>query len=245
MSQKELYVPCNGSVLWTCESGSVNAPVILLCNGGPGCCDYLKPVADMLEAEYHVIRFEQRGCGRSTADGQYDLATTIADIERLRKHYGIERWVVGGHSWGANLAFVYAMNYSEHASALLYIAGNGIQSDRTWSEEYHRSRDERGEVMPVMEYPSNAEVNSEGNRTLRELGRTPDFWFRVSKMSTPALFVSAENDIRPNWPTEQLARLMPNSREAIVENAAHYIWLDNAAGLRHVLMDYLREVARK
>jgi proline iminopeptidase len=63
-------------------------------------------------------------------------------------------------------------------------------------------------------------------------------------MNMPALFVAAENDIRPSWPSEQLARLIPHAHFVMVENAAHYIWLDNANGLRRVLLDYLREVAK-
>ncbi|WP_242066336.1 alpha/beta fold hydrolase [Brevibacillus laterosporus] len=49
--------------LWTKREGG-GIP-ILLCSGGPGCCDYLEPVADMLSDLAQVIRFDQRGCGRS------------------------------------------------------------------------------------------------------------------------------------------------------------------------------------
>lgn len=90
MNQTETYIAYNGGALWSCESGPGNAPPILLCSGGPGCCDYLKPVADMLDNDHRVIRFEQRGCGRSTADGQYALATAVEDMERIRRHYGID-----------------------------------------------------------------------------------------------------------------------------------------------------------
>jgi len=105
---------------------------------------------------------------------------------------------------------------------------------------YHRNRDERGEQSPEMAYPGNTEVNTEGNRTLREFGRTPDFFLRVSKMNMPALFVIAENDIRPSWPVEQLANLMPNARYVKVNGASHYIWQDNAADLQKVLLEYLQ-----
>lgn len=237
--QIDTCIPYDGGALWTCVSGSASAFPILMCCGGPGCCDYLKPVADMLDDEYRVIRFEQRGCGRSTPDGQYDLATAVEDIERLRQSYGIERWVVGGHSWGANLALVYAMIHPERVQALLYIAGNGIHDDRHWSKEFHRNLNERGERAPEMAYPCNEEVNAAGNRTLRELGRAADFYLRVSRMNTSALFVMAENDVRPSWPVEQLASLMPNARRVKIKDASHYIWLDNAAGLKEVLSEYL------
>ena len=244
MKQTEAYIEYDGGILWSCESGRSDARPVMLCSGGPGCCDYLKPVADMLNHDYRVIRFEQRGCGRSTADGKYDLITAVEDIERVRLHYGIEQWVVGGHSWGANLALVYAMTYPERVQALMYIAGNGIHDNRHWSEEYHRNADEIGEYRPDMEYPLNPEVNVEGNRTLREFGRSHDFYQRISKMFMPALFVMAENDIRPSWPAEQIANLMPNAQYVTVRNASHYIWLDNANDLQKTLSDYISGLMR-
>ena len=164
MNLSETYVPYDGGTLWTCTSGPDNNPVILLCNGGPGCCDYLEPVADMLNDQYRVIRFEQRGCGRSTADGSYDLTTTVEDIERIREHYGVKKWIVGGHSWGANLAFVYAMTYPERVQALLYISGNGIQNDRHWSEEYTTAT-----VMNAANSPLKWRIRATRRLTLKEI----------------------------------------------------------------------------
>ena len=46
-------------------------------NGGPGCDDYLGPVAEMIDDLCQVIRFEPRGCGRSDWDGNYDIDTTL------------------------------------------------------------------------------------------------------------------------------------------------------------------------
>jgi len=188
---------------------------------------------------YNVIRFEQRGCGRSVCDGRYDLSTAVYDIEHIRQFYGIENWIVCGHSWGANLAFVYAMEYPERVRALMYIAGNGIHNDQTWNETYRHNRDGNTEVMPEMPYPLNAAVNIEGNRSLREFGRSPDFWLRVSKMKVPALFIEAGSDIRPNWPPMQMQRLMPNAEWITIENASHYIWLDDPDRLRSVMLDWL------
>ena len=242
MCQKESYVSYEGGVLWSCESGSSDAPPVILCSGGPGCCYYLEPVAKMIDSEYRVIRFEQRGCGRSTADGKYDLATAVDDIERVRQHYGIEQWVAGGHSWGANLALVYSLTYPERVKALIYIAGTGVHDNRHWHEEFHRNVDEIGEWLPEMEYPFNVEVNDEGNRTLREFGRRPDFYRRISEYYAPALFVMAAKDIRPNWPAEQLANLMPNTKVVKIEGASHYIWLDNADELSQVLSGFLHEI---
>ncbi|MCL2126234.1 MAG: alpha/beta hydrolase [Oscillospiraceae bacterium] len=242
INYNESFVKYDDGVLWTCESGSSEAAPVLLCSGGPGCCDYLEPIADMLESDYHVIRFEQRGCGRSTADNRYDLSTAVDDIERVRQHYGVKLWIVAGHSWGANLALAYSMTYTEHVKALVYIAGTGIHDNRHWNDEFHRNADEIGEQLPEMAFPFNVNVNDEGNRSLREFGRRPDFYARISKLCIPALFVMAENDIRPSWPAEQLANLMPNSQYVTIKNASHYIWLDDAEKLEAALLSYLQSL---
>jgi proline iminopeptidase len=132
-----------GSVeLWTTQDGR-GGPV-LLCNGGPGCCDYLEPVAEMLMPWAQVVRWEQRGCGRSTTDGDYSLATTLADMETIRRHYGFERWIVGGHSWGADLALAYAWHHPERVAGLIAISGGLLVKDRSWNEAYHAGKDGRG-----------------------------------------------------------------------------------------------------
>ena len=59
-----------------------------------------------------VIRFEARGCGRSSAVPPYTIATCLADLEAIRQHYGVVRWIVGGHSAGADLALAYALHIS-------------------------------------------------------------------------------------------------------------------------------------
>jgi proline iminopeptidase len=69
MADSEKFVVSNGVRLWTVQTG--HGFPVMLCNGGAGCCDYLEPVAQMLEDVGSVIRFEQRGCGRH---GKYLLA---------------------------------------------------------------------------------------------------------------------------------------------------------------------------
>ena len=102
----------NGSAeIWTTTNGS-GIPFIL-CNGGPGCDDYLEPVSDMVEDMCQVIRFEPRGCGRSTYDGNYDLDTTIEDIEFIRREYQCDRMIIGGHSAGPGIALAYTIRYPE------------------------------------------------------------------------------------------------------------------------------------
>lgn len=71
---------------------------------------------------HRAILFDQRGAGRSHPYLSRDANTTphlVEDIERIREHLGIERWVVAGGSWGSTLALAYAQKYPERVAALV------------------------------------------------------------------------------------------------------------------------------
>ncbi len=129
-------IAVNGVTLHTTRQGKGKA--IVLCHGGPGGYDDLGPVADMLDDLGRVYRYDQRGSGRSERRGPYDVATFVDDLEALRKRWRVRKWVVGGHSWGASLALIYAARYPSKTRALVYISGTGI--DPRWRTEYRRAR---------------------------------------------------------------------------------------------------------
>jgi proline iminopeptidase len=135
----EAFVAANGAVLWTATRGGGD-PVLLL-HGGPGLCDYLGPVADMLGDIATVHRYEQRGCGRSPQVEPINFDTLVSDIEALRETWGHERWALVGHSWGATLALLYATAHPRRVTKLAYVSGVGITE--AWKPEFRRSRDER------------------------------------------------------------------------------------------------------
>lgn len=110
----------------------------MLCHGGPGLYDYLEPVAAMVDDLATVHRYDQRGCGRSQDAPPGDIATFVADLEALRVHWGYDAWTVLGHSWGADLALMYAIRHPERATGLIYISGTGV--DPGWHAEYRRNR---------------------------------------------------------------------------------------------------------
>src|SRR5262245_40932608 len=72
--------------------------------------------------KWRIVLFDQRGCGKSTPHAELRENTTwdiVADIERLRAHLGIERWVVFGGSWGSTLALAYAQTHPKACKALV------------------------------------------------------------------------------------------------------------------------------
>lgn len=233
--QEEQMIALGDVQLWTAVQGE-GLPV-MLCNGGPGCCDYLGPVAEMIDDLARVHRWEQRGCGRSEAVPPYDHATCLQDLEGLRRHFGYERWIIGGHSWGANLALDYAITYPQHVLAFIYLAGTGITED--WMPEFKRAQQERTEPLPDFAYPWNMEVYNEGNRSRQEFLQKPDLVERIRALDMPALLIQGERDLRPNWSSEQLAQLLPNTRYHVIQDAEHCLWLTHPQQLRELLRNFL------
>jgi proline iminopeptidase len=130
----------DGARLWTAAGGSGPIPVVL-CHGGAGLWDYLEPVAAALQPIARIHRWEQRGCGRSQHAGPYSIGRCLADLELLRRHFGHERWLVAGHSWGAGLALRYALAHPERTLGVLYVSGTGF--GQAWRAAYHREADRR------------------------------------------------------------------------------------------------------
>jgi proline iminopeptidase len=62
------------------------------------------------------------------------VASFVDDLDKLRRHWGYQRWIVGGHSWGASLALAYAGRYPDRVDGVLYISGTGLGSN--WHTEY-------------------------------------------------------------------------------------------------------------
>lgn len=114
-------VAVDGGWLWTASRGA-GVPLVLA-HGGPGLSNNLTAVAEMVADVARVHLYDQRGGGRSSAAGPFDVATFVDDLEALRD----ERWVVGGHSWGAALALFYALAHPGRTLGVVYLAGTSVR----------------------------------------------------------------------------------------------------------------------
>ena len=97
------------------------APAVFL-HGGPGGGGDVSARRFFDPDVCRAVLFDQRGAGRSRPFASLTDNTTwdlVADIERLRRHLGIERWLVFGGSWGSTLALAYAETHPERVSALV------------------------------------------------------------------------------------------------------------------------------
>jgi proline iminopeptidase len=159
------------SLYWEVCGNPDGKPAVVL-HGGPGsgCSPGMRRYFD--PARYRIVLFDQRNSGRSTPSARkphVDLSTNttphlVADIEALREHLHVDRWLVWGGSWGVTLAFVYAEQHPERVSELVLAAvTNGTRREVEWitrdmgrvfPREWERFRDgvpeaERGGLLPA------------------------------------------------------------------------------------------------
>jgi len=117
------------AVYWEVVGSPDGLPAVWL-HGGPGAPASPNSGCNFDPARYRAVIFDQRGCGRSrplASDIDADLSSNtttdlVADIERLRSHLGIDRWVVVGGSWGVTLALVYAQRHPERVLGMVLAA---------------------------------------------------------------------------------------------------------------------------
>ena len=103
-------------ILYWEESGNPGGIPVVFLHGGPGagCTPAYRRFFDPYH--YRIILFDQRGAGRSTPFAEVRDNSTqhlVSDMERLREHLGIHRWLVFGGSWGSTLALAYGEAHPE------------------------------------------------------------------------------------------------------------------------------------
>ena len=116
-------------VYWeTCGNPYGKPAVVLHWGPGSGCSNDMRRFFD--PTAYRTVLFDQRGCGRSlphAADPEIELGANtthhlIDDLDRIRRHLGVERWLVLGISWGSTLGLAYAERCSERVSEMVLVS---------------------------------------------------------------------------------------------------------------------------
>ncbi len=111
-----------GHTLYYEEVGNRDGKPAVFVHGGPGAGAQPFDRRFFDPERYRVVLFDQRGCGRSTPHASLEENTTwhlVEDIEQLRKHLGIDRWLVFGGSWGSTLSIAYAETHPESVTELV------------------------------------------------------------------------------------------------------------------------------
>jgi len=127
-------------IYWETCGTPTGKPAVAM-HGGPGsgCTPGWRQLFD--PGRYHAVLFDQRGCGRSTPHAgdpatSLDGNTTqhlVADVERLRAHLGIERWLVLGASWGTTLGLAYAERHPDRVTEMvLFLVATTTRREVEW-----------------------------------------------------------------------------------------------------------------
>ncbi|NUK65425.1 prolyl aminopeptidase [Streptomyces lunaelactis] len=234
----------DGNLVYWEVCGNPRGKPALVVHGGPGsgCTDGVRRYFD--PDRYRVVLFDQRGCGRSTphaADPAADMRhnTTghlLADMERLREHLGIERWLLFGGSWGSTLLLAYAERHPERVSQIVV---NGVtttrRSETDWlyrgvgrffPEQWERFRagvpeaDRAGDLVAAY-----ARLMEDPDRSVRE--KAANDW---------CAWEDAVLSQEPNGAPHPYGDRPPAARLALVRIASHYFahgaWLEEGALLR-------------
>jgi proline iminopeptidase len=104
------------------ESGNKNGKPVIFLHGGPGGGVDPKYRRYFNPDKWHIIMFDQRGCGKSTPFAELKENTTwdlVDDIEKIRNHLSVDRWVIYGGSWGSTLSLAYSQTYPDSCKALI------------------------------------------------------------------------------------------------------------------------------
>lgn len=121
-----LEVGADDKIYWEVCGNPDGKPAVMV-HGGPGAGCTSDHRRQFDPEKYRIVLFDQRNCGRSTPHGgdpavSLEENTTwhlVADMERLRTHLGIGRWLVFGGSWGSALSLAYAQRHPDRVTHLV------------------------------------------------------------------------------------------------------------------------------
>ncbi|MDQ3154702.1 MAG: prolyl aminopeptidase [Actinomycetota bacterium] len=230
-------------VYWeTC--GDPDGKPALVVHGGPGsgCSTRMRRGFD--PDRYRVVLFDQRGCGRSTphaSDPAADMSANttehlLADMERLREHLGIDRWLLFGGSWGSTLILAYAERHPHRVSEIVIPdVTTTRRSEIDWlyrgvarffPEEWERFR------AGVPE----ADRDDDLVAAYARLMEGPDPHVRARAANAWCAWEDAVISLEPNGKPNVYSDRPPAAQLALVRICAHYFahgaWLEEGALLR-------------
>jgi proline iminopeptidase len=248
---------------------------LLVLAGGPGFdCDYMEPVARELAASHLAILVELRGTGRSRpADinrQTVNLRLYLADLEALREGLKVDRWIMLGHSAGANLAMNYALAFPARVEALVLVDSGPVQqsavgaimdnvflrltpegaaaahrapSFQTFLPGYFYGREAAAKMVGTFRADS---YHDDVGQALAADEMAPGMDLRpaLRRLVIPALVVAGRQDpIDPGMQYE-IHLALRNSRLVLLDRCGHFSWLEQPAALYAAIREFLGENPR-
>jgi proline iminopeptidase len=159
-----LAVSDGHDIAWE-QSGNPAGAAVLFLHGGPGAGTAPAYRRFFDPRFWRIVLFDQRGCGLSAPTASLEANTTahlVADIEALRNHLGVDRWLVFGGSWGSTLAIAYGQAHPERISGFVlrgvflfrpdecawFMTGMGRFFPEAWRRfTHHLPESERGDLL--------------------------------------------------------------------------------------------------
>jgi len=174
----------NGTKLYIKTMGH-GEPIVLV-HGGPGLNhSYFLPQFKELAKHYKLIFYDQRGCGKSSANVDTNSITMenfVKDLEGIRKVFGLKKMNLLGHSWGALVAMKYAIKYPENLRCLILSNPTPASSrlrDQTYSVLAGRTtQEDRAKRREIMATKKFAEKDPETVAKYYKILYTPTFFNR-------------------------------------------------------------------
>ena len=243
-----LEVPDGQSLYWETVGNPAGVPVLYL-HGGPGAGCTVGARRFFDPETFRAVLFDQRGCGRSlplasSPDVDLTVNTTahiLDDIERLREHLGIERWIVSGLSWGVSLGLVYAQAFPERviAMALGAITG-GTRVEIEWITRamgriFPREWEEFVAPLPVEERDGN--VPAAYARLLAD----PDPVVRENAAVQWCRWEDVHVSLMPGW-TPSARYQNPDFRRVMTRLVTHY-WANDCFLAPNQILDGMDRLA--
>jgi proline iminopeptidase len=222
--------------------GNPDGKPALVVHGGPGSGCTIGQRRRFDPERYRVILFDQRGCGRSrphASDPAADMRhnTTehlVRDMERLRDHLGVEKWLLSGGSWGVTLSLAYAERHPERVSGMVMRSVTSTRRgeiawlyggvSRFFPEAYQRFRAGAG--------------NPDGDvvAAYAQLMEHPDAGVRERAAADWCAWEDAVISLESNGAPGTYSERVGDARLAFVRICAHYFahgaWLDEGALIR-------------
>lgn len=119
---EQLLVVSTVHTLSVAQYGNPNGIPVIILHGGPGGGRSPRITQFFDPKHYHMIAYDQRGCGLSTPYGELrdnNAQALIDDIDAIRQLIGVKQWLVCGGSWGAQLGLRYGFHYPEHVTGFI------------------------------------------------------------------------------------------------------------------------------
>ncbi|MDQ1722666.1 MAG: proline iminopeptidase [Pseudonocardiales bacterium] len=225
--------------------GNPDGKPALMVHGGPGtgCSPGMARGFD--PARYRAVLFDQRGSGRSTphaSDPAADLSVNttwhlVADMEALREHLGIERWLLSGGSWGSTLALAYAERYPRRVSEIVLSAiTSGRRSEADWLYG-GASRFFPGEYQRFRAGVPAADREGDLVQAYARLMESPDLRVREQAAKDWCAWEDAVVSLEPGAKPNLYSDRVPEALLAFVRICAHYVahdaWLEEGQLIRN------------